>query len=96
MNEEHAVRPHKHKSFGNHLTLQHHQFIKELVAGIRGPRSMYSEATATAGGMHSCDTTFDLPQNIEQVKNGRRKKRQREFMNFLDVAQRVSYVKGLQ
>ena len=101
--EEHTVSPKKHKRSGRsyHPTAPStKKLIKELAAGSQGPSSIYSEATAAAGGMHGCELTSDLPRDIEQVKNVRNQlkklNKESEFMNLLDLTQKVLYLRGLQ
>ena len=103
MAEEHAVSPHKHKRSGKpfHPTAPStKKLIKELATGVQGPSSIYSEATAAAGSMQSCEMASDLPRDVQQVKFFRKtlkkKNKESDFMNLLDMTQRVSYLKGLQ
>ena len=74
--------------------------MKDLAAGVQGPSSIYAEATAAAGAMQSCKMASDLPRDVQQVKNFRKtlkkKNKESEFMNLLDMTQRISFLKGFQ
>ena len=103
MAKEHAASPPKHKRSGKvfHANAPSaKKFMKDLAAGVQGPSSIYAEATAAAGAMQSCEMASDLPRDVQQVKNLRKtlkkKNKESEFMNLLDMTQRVSFLKGFQ
>ena len=68
MAEEDAVSPPNHKRSGKvfYATAPSaKKLIKDLATGVRGPSSIYVEATAAAGGMQSCEIASDLPRDVK-------------------------------
>ncbi len=103
LHEEHSVSPHKNKRSGKpyHPTAPStKKLIQEKACGTKGPTTIFSEATSSAGGVLNCETTSDLPRNVDQVKYARKKlnkqKNESEFMSLLDMSVQQSYIKGLQ
>ena len=100
--EEHHVRPHK-KPKGKSFLSTAPSFRKTLARRAmdrKGPTSIYDEVMSEMGDTDDCEAVEDLPRDLKQVQNARfrvkKKEKDCEFMEVLDISASQTYLKDLQ